>query len=46
MMTKLFAAYCTAIVTTLAAFNYNGYPVTSYFGGSQTADKSVNRYHK
>jgi hypothetical protein len=45
-MSKLFIAWSTAIVTLMATANHQGYTAASLFSASQTADKSVNRFHK
>ena len=45
-MIKMFGAYCTIIVTTLAFANYQGYVLTSLFSPSLAANKSANRFHK
>lgn len=45
-MAKLFATWCTVVVATFGFANYKGYVLTSLLSGAQSADKSVNRYHK
>jgi hypothetical protein len=45
-MTKLFIAWSTAIITLMATANHQGYTAGALFSASQSADKSVNRWHK
>jgi len=45
-MMKLFMAWSASIITMLATANYQGYSATSLFSGPQSADKSVNHWHK
>jgi hypothetical protein len=43
---RAFAVYCALAVSSLAVANHKGYVFSTYFSGTEKADKTANNYHK